>query len=139
MLEPSKSLYERIGGEQGVYTMVERFYYYMNELEGVEQLRELHQSNMNEIKEKLIMYFTGWFGGPPLFADRYGHPQLRRRHTHVSIGTLERDQWLKCMQTSLKSMDLDDELYQDIWEKIVPMADHMRNIESDGDPTDNCL
>ncbi len=81
---------------------------------------------------------NGWFGGPPLFVDRYGHPRLRARHNHISIGTLERDQWLKCMQTSLNSMKLDDELYQDIWEKIAPMADHMRNIGDDGDPTDNC-
>ncbi len=35
-------------------------------------------------------------------------------------------------------MCLDEELYAELWGRIVPMADHMRNIEGNGDPTEKC-
>lgn len=138
MSESSKTLYERMDGAKGVQKMVEGFYHTMHELEGAQRLKELHQANLEETKEKLIMYFTGRFGGPPHYVDRFGHPRLRARHKHVPIGALERDQWLLCMEKSLQSMELDQELYRDIMEKISPMADHMRNVEGDGDPSDKC-
>lgn len=138
MSESLKTLYERMGGERGVQRMVDGFYHNMHVLEGAQRLKELHQANLEETKEKLIMYFTGWFGGPPHYVDRYGHPRLRARHKHVPIGALEQDQWLLCMEKVLQSMKLDQELYRDIMEKILPMADHMRNVEGDGDPSGNC-
>ena len=107
-------------------------------LDGVERMQELHPGDLTDIKEKLFKYFSGWFGGPPLFVNEYGHPRLRARHLHVPVGAEERDQWLKCMTTALQQMNLDADLYQDLINKIAPMADHMRNQVGDGDPIVDC-
>lgn len=132
------TLYERLGGEPAVRQLVDTFYNYMFTLEEVKELKDLHQGDLDEIKEKLFKYFTGWFGGPPLFINEYGHPRLRARHIHVPIGALERDQWLKCMTLTLTDLTLEPELYKDLMEKIAPMADHMRNKQGDGDTSVNC-
>jgi len=136
--ETEQSLYERIGGEAGVRTLVERFYQFMYELDGVDEVRDLHVGDLDATKEKLFMYFSGWFGGPALFIDRYGHPRLRARHLHVTIGSRERDQWLTCMEHALQAMALDKALYSDLMIKIAPMADHMRNQMGEGDPIGPC-
>jgi hemoglobin len=59
---------------------------------------------------------SDWFGGPPLFADKYGHPKLRARHKHIEIGLKDRDEWLQCLSVALDQ---------------TAMADHMRNLEEE--------
>lgn len=125
------SLYNRIGGGTGVRQLVTRFYDHMDSLSDATEIRAMHQSDLSDSREKLYQYFTGWFGGPPLFVERYGHPRLRARHNHVQIGTADRDAWLKCLLAALDEMNLDKSLYKELLEKIVPMADHMRNVEDE--------
>ena len=48
---------------------------------------------------------------------------------HISISKHDRDAWLACLTPALQSMSLDQPLLQDLLEKIVPMADHMRNAD----------
>lgn len=129
------SLYERLGGEDAVRRLVNLFYDFM--ASEAKQILDLHQADLNETREKLFQYFTGWFGGPPLFTDLYGQPRLRARHMHVSIGLAERDAWLACLNHALDTMSLKADLHKDLLEKIVPMADHMRN-QADEAPLADC-
>lgn len=130
MSEPEiPSLYERLGGEQGVHRLVDTFYRIMNDRPEAAGVRALHPQDTSSSNQKLFMYFSGWFGGPPLFTDAYGHPRLRARHLPFKIDIKERDQWLFCLAGTFKELELDQQLAQDLWEKIAPMADHMRNQE----------
>jgi len=134
MNQVEDSLYERLGGETGVRQLVDLFYDGMDSLPEARHIRSLHQAELHSAREKLFQYFSGWFGGPPLFIERYGHPRLRARHFHVPIGVVDRDAWLGCLMAALKEMQLGDDLLKDLLEKIVPMADHMRN--QDESPAD---
>jgi hemoglobin len=125
--ESDETLYDRIGGETGVRQLVTLFYDEMENLPEADTIRKLHRPDLTEARQKLFEYYSGWFGGPPLYISQYGHPRLRARHMHVPIGVAERDAWLICLVNALKQMNLDDDLLVDLLDKIVPMADHMRN------------
>ncbi len=123
-----KTLYERLNGESGVRHLVNAFYDNMETLPVARDILAKH-SDVADSRQKLFEYYTGWFGGPPLFISKYGHPRLRARHIHIQIKATDRDAWLACLIPVLDEMALDPELKHDLLEKIVPMADHMRNAD----------
>ena len=133
--QESPTLYERLGGEEGIHRLVDTFYQIMSDRPEAAGIRALHPEDISSSNQKLFMYFSGWFGGPPLFTDAYGHPRLRARHLPFKIDVSERDQWLFCLAGTFKELALDSQLAQDLWDKIAPMADHMRNQD---DPIVSC-
>jgi hemoglobin len=120
--------YEALGGEAGVRALVEDFYWRMQDQDEYRHLRALHPQDMDNARERLFKYFSGWTGGPQLFVQAYGHPMLRARHLHVAIDLRGRDQWLACMRQALEANVSDATIRQQLWEALVPLADHMRNV-----------
>lgn len=107
-LFPSKenrSMYEIVGDEVGTYNLVQRFYNIMeNDPKAIECLKthELIDGKVpEEVKNKLFMFLSGWFGGPNLFVRNHGAPRMAARHGHIKISSRERDQWLYCINKSL--------------------------------------
>jgi len=131
------TLYQRLGGEPGVQQLVTLFYHHMDTQSAATNIRAMHSNDLSKSREKLFEYFSGWFGGPALFVERYGHPRLRARHNHVAIGVDDRNAWMQCMQQALAEMSLDATLLEDLLAKIEPMADHMRNVEEQ-QPLSDC-
>ena len=80
------SPYERLGGEQAVRRLVDRFYDLMDTLPEAAGIRALHPEDLTDSREKLFMFLSGWLGGPPLYQMQYGHPRLRARHLPFPIG-----------------------------------------------------
>lgn len=119
--------YERIGGEQGVRELVDRFYDHMDQDPAARGIRELHAKSLRVSREKLFLFLSGWLGGPDLYAQKYGHPRLRRRHLPFAIGRAERDQWMHCMRRALADMGLSRELQGQLEQAFMATADHMRN------------
>ena len=120
------TLYEQLGGEAGIRQLVTEFYDEMERNPDAAAILPLH-ANLEDARKKLFEYFSGWLGGPPLYTSKYGHPRLRARHMHVPIGVEERDAWLICMVNALKTMNLEEPVLLALLERIVPLADHMRN------------
>lgn len=121
------SAYERLGGEPTVRRLVARFYELMDELPEAYAARKVHPRDLTPSAEKLVMYLSGWLGGPPLYTDKFGHPMLRRRHLPFPIGPEGRDAWLLCMRLALEEVVADAELRAKLYEALVPIADHMMN------------
>lgn len=119
--------YERIGGAAKVQQLVDRFYDHMDELPEVYGIRKLHAEDLSGSRQKLFDFLSGWLGGPQLYVEKHGHPMLRRRHLHFSIGDEERGQWLHCMQLALNEVVEDARLRAELYQAIVKVADHMRN------------
>jgi hemoglobin len=76
------------------------------------------------------MFLSGWSGGPQLYVQKFGHPRLRMRHMPFSIGTVERDQWLWCMNKALDESGLAPRLVDFLKTRFAETADFMRNVES---------
>ena len=79
-------LYQRMGEEAGIRRLVTTFYKLMDTLPEAEGIRLLHPEELDESEEKLVLFLSGWSGGPPLYVEKYGHPRLRMRHMPFQIG-----------------------------------------------------
>ncbi len=124
------SYYERLGGEQGVRRLVDRFYELMDTLPEARGIRKMHAANLDGTREKLFMFLSGWLGGPALYTEKYGHPRLRARHLPFAIGEAERDAWMGCMSQALDEMEIDTMLRDHLKQSLWNTADHMRNLQS---------
>ncbi|MDD0853454.1 group II truncated hemoglobin [Halobacteriovorax sp. GB3] len=119
--------YLLIGEEKGLNKLVERFYFYMDTLDEAKRCRDLHGQSLEGAKMKLKMFLSGWFGGPQLFMEKYGHPRMRMRHMPFKITTIERDEWLLCMRKAMDDLKLNEEFDGYLWESFKRFAEHMRN------------
>jgi hemoglobin len=121
------SLYERIGGEAGLRSLVDRFYDIMDSFPEAAKIRGFHATSLKQSREKLFLFLSGWSGGPQLYVERFGHPRLRMRHLPFAIGTVERDQWLWCMNKALEESQLDPRVVGLLKARFAEVADFMRN------------
>jgi hemoglobin len=119
--------YEWIGGETRVRALVDRFYDLMDLEAQYAQLRAAHGTELERARQNLFWFLCGWLGGPQHYTDRFGHPRLRMRHMPFQIGTLERDQWLACMDQAMGEVGVPEDLRTRLRESFFQTADWMRN------------
>lgn len=125
----NKTAYEMIGEKPGVVTLVNHFYDIMDQQESASGIREMHAKSLRVSREKLVLFLSGWLGGPDIYTEKYGHPRLRQRHLPFDIGVKERDQWLNCMYQAIETMELAPELNNFLKQAFWKNANHMRNRE----------
>ncbi len=119
--------YEWVGGDARVRELVDRFYDLMDLEPAYRELRAAHGTTLDEARDKLHWFLSGWLGGPDLYIERFGHPRLRMRHMPFSIGIKERDQWVACMHQAMTEVQLDPALIERLTESFMRTADWMRN------------
>ncbi|SDM21470.1 hemoglobin [Oryzisolibacter propanilivorax] len=124
---PAQSPFEQLGGEAGVRALVDRFYDLMDLELGYAELRAAHGSTLQDARDKLFWFLCGWLGGPDHYQSRFGHPRLRARHLPFSIGILERDQWVACMDQAMGEQGVPAALRERLNESFMGTADWMRN------------
>jgi hemoglobin len=135
------SLYDLVGSEAGLRSLVNRFYDLMDSSPEAREIRAFHAKSLNQSREKLFMFLSGWSGGPSLYTEKYGHPRslalparasVRQRHMPFSIGEVERDQWLWCMNKALDESELLPAVKETLKTRFAEVADFMRNkVESE--------
>lgn len=130
--EPSKTHYERIGGEPVIRALVDRFYDLMDSEPLAAGIRALHPPDLSGSRDKLYWFLVGWMGGPALYIERFGHPRLRARHLPFPIGERERDEWLWCMFKALDEIVSDVQLREHLAQALAHTADFMRNRAETG-------
>ena len=121
----SADFYQRVGGEQTFRTLVDRFY------AGVAAdplLRPLYpEEDLGPAAERLTLFLIQYWGGPSTYSQTRGHPRLRMRHVPFTIGSAERDAWLRHMSEALDSLQLEPELADELWRYLSMAAESMRN------------
>jgi len=127
--ESQLSLYELIGGAEKLRELVDRFYDLMALEPAFQTVLLMHPKPLDNSRDKLFMFLSGWMGGPGLYIEKYGHPRLRARHLPFQIGLAERNQWLLCMREAMKDMQLEDKLQDRLLYAFYETADFMRNKE----------
>jgi hemoglobin len=119
----------QILGEDGIRELTEAFYDIMDTLPEAAGIRRMHAADLSPMKLKLAEYLTGWMGGPPLYAQKYGGVCMTEPHEPFHIGPQERDQWLLCMDKALERIDASDELLEMLKIPMYRIADAIRNRE----------
>jgi truncated hemoglobin YjbI/nucleoside-diphosphate-sugar epimerase len=125
--KPDISLFDKLGGEEKVKGLVAHFYDLMDTEPAYEALRATHSAHLDQAKERLFLFLCGWLGGPTYYTDRFGHPRLRARHLPFSIGIVERDQWVACMEQAMEKTGISPLFRQQLKESFFQTADWMRN------------
>lgn len=122
--------YSRIGGEDAVRALVERFYDVMDQHEP--ELAALHALEKGRVsrraRDRFASFLIGWLGGPDEYVQQNGHPRLRMRHAHLPVSGAMRDAWVACMRRALDHRDVDPELRSFLELRFVELAEHLRNM-----------
>lgn len=128
-MDVTTSTYEKIGGEETVGKLCDRFYELMDTVSHFSELRALHPASLKGSRDKLFMFLSGWMGGPDLFVEKFGHPRLRQRHLPFEIGAKERDQWVACMTLAMEDIGIEETMRSKLLANFFHTADFMRNKE----------
>ncbi|RQO33374.1 hemoglobin-like protein [Herminiimonas sp. KBW02] len=121
------TIYEMIGGDAKVRELVDRFYDLMDLEPAYAGIRKMHPTTLEGSRDKLYWFLSGWTGGPNMFVERFGHPRLRARHLPYAIATDERDQWLRCMETAMQDVGIEERIQKRLQQAFYDTADWMRN------------
>lgn len=127
----NQTIYEVLNGEAGVRALVARFYALMDELPEAYAVRRIHPPSLEVSEQNLFEFLSGWFGGPPLYIEKKGHPAMRMRHLPYVIGRQERDEWMLCMTLALEEHLPDAALRASLIGAFAHLADHMVNSDTD--------
>ena len=117
----------QILGEDGIQRLADTFYEVMDTLPEAAGIRAMHAADLAPMKIKLAQYLTGWMGGPPRYAEKYGTVCMTTPHEHYHIGPDERDQWLLCMDKALEQIGASEELLEMLKVPMYRIADAVRN------------
>lgn len=103
---------DRIGGEDTVRALVERFYDLVETLPQGAQILHLHFSGhgLAHVRAEQFEFLTAFFGGRRTFAERHGHMNLREMHAHVPIRPEDAEAWLHCMRLAMTDTDVAEPL-----------------------------
>ena len=121
--EQLDSLYNHLGSQK-IKLLVNAFYgfVYQDPI-----LVPLFNNDIEEIKDKQYRFLTQFFGGPQLYIEKYGAPQMRKRHFPHKIDQQAMEAWLICMQKAIDTLDLPKDLAQKLYSSFPKLAQHMVN------------
>ena len=123
------SLYEQMGGRKTFENLVSHFY----ALVAIDPvLRPMYpDDDFKGAAERLLMFLEQYWGGPDTYSQVRGNPRLRMRHAQFKIGEKERDVWLSHMKSAVDSLEIDNEMREQLWNYLVMAANSMVNQERD--------
>lgn len=118
---------DRLGGEEGLRRLVDRFYDHMDQQPFAAPIRAMHARDLSESRRRLWLFLVGRFGGPQRYVEERGHPRLRMRHAPFAIGLPEAQQWMGCMDLALDECVADAEARELARGFLAQVAAHMIN------------
>ncbi|MFC5469960.1 globin [Cohnella suwonensis] len=122
------TLYEALGGADGIRDLVERFY---PKVQRHPLLAPLFPEDITPVMEKQYLFLTQFMGGPPLYSNEYGHPMMRARHLPFEITPERANAWLDCMALALSETDAPEPVRKLALERLSGPAHHFVNTESE--------
>lgn len=119
--------FQAAGGLEGIKQLVDDFYDAMEEMPKARTIRDMHSPDLDESRDKLTRFLTGWLGGPKLFSEKYGPIRIPVAHRHLSIGPDERDAWLGCMQVAVNKQNYPQDFRDYLMAQLYVPAERSRN------------
>lgn len=123
----SDNQFKIAGGEDGCMKLANDFYDVMESLPEARKILFMHPSDLTVSREKLGRFLAGYMNGPELYEEKYGPIQLAPAHSHLAIGTAERDAWLLCMKKALEMQDWPQAFKDFMFMRLQTPAERCRN------------
>ena len=119
------TFYEAMGGEEFFTQLVAGFYAQVK-LSPI--LAPMYpEEDFIGAERRLRMFLQQYWGGPKNYGLERGHPRLRMRHAIFHINPAARDEWLRCMELSLNSLEIEPGMREELWGYLTSAADAMVN------------
>ena len=119
--------YTIAGGEAGCYKLANDFYDMMEKRSEARKILFMHPGDLTESREKLARFLAGYMNGPELYEQKYGPLALGPAHSHLAIGTAEKEAWLLCMDQALALQDWPEEFKAFMRMRLQTPADRIQN------------
>jgi len=114
------------GGVAGIERLVDDFYRIMDDSPGARAIRGMHPANLEEARDKLARFLSGWLGGPNRYAEKYGAISIPGAHARFAIGIDERDAWLDCMRAAVALQPYEPRFAAYLLEQLAIPAERIR-------------
>ncbi|MDQ7264038.1 group II truncated hemoglobin [Paracoccus sp. PS-1] len=126
-----QSIYQQLGGDEGIRALVKEFYDIVEQDEDARELHLLHLqgAGVAHSREEQFNYLSGFFGGPQYYVMKHRHARLKEIHAHVPIGPQMRDLWLRCMAKAIDRRGIDGELAAVLMRHFTTAAESSRNMD----------
>ena len=117
-----------IGGEVGVEKLVKAFYDIVeSDAAGVPLVAMHNQGHgLAHAREAQFEFLSEFLGGPQLYMERHRHSNVQLVHAHLSIGPIERDSWLFCVDKALRAVEADSKTHQLLMTLFSRVAESLR-------------
>lgn len=119
------TLYDALGGEQGIRRIVDAFYRRVAE---DPILKPIFPDDLTETARRQFLFFSQFFGGPALYSAEFGSPMLRARHLKFPISPRRAERWLKLMGEAFDEAGIDPLTKELAFARLTKTAMHMVNI-----------
>jgi len=119
--------YQAAGQFEGLIKLVEDFYGFMQTLPEAKHILEMHDADLTLSKDKLARFLSAWTGGPRLYKEKYGAISIPSAHSHLAIGSSERDAWLLCMEKALAKQPYEQDFREYLLKQLSVPAERCRN------------
>lgn len=106
--------FERIGGVEAVWRIVDRFYDLMDSLPAYRDLRALHADDLGPMRHSLTGFLSAWLGGPRDWFDSNPGKCMMSLHAAVPIPKIVADQWVDAMRAAMRETSVDNALADQI-------------------------
>jgi hemoglobin len=123
------TMYDWIGGEEGLRKLVHRFYELMDQEQKAKTIRTMHKDDLSDIKMGLFEYLSGWLGGPPLFIQKHGSPCISSQHKPFKIDQAASDAWMHCMNKAMADVSIDEKYRDMLTPAFQRMCDTLLNTD----------
>lgn len=93
----------RLGGEEALRALVERFYDLVETAPEGETLRRLHLrgQGVGHARQEQFNFLCGFLGGRAHYREKHGHMDVRLIHAHVPISAQDAEDWLTLMERAM--------------------------------------
>ena len=118
--------YDAAGGIHGIRQLVDDFYHIMDESVDYKPLRNMHAIDLENSKDKLSCFLSGWMGGEALYRQKYGLINIPQAHAFMKINEEERDMWMSCMTQALNRQNYPESLVRYLIKQLSIPAERIR-------------
>lgn len=119
------SLFERIGGTEGVRAVVERFYDLMQDDPRYAPLRAMHAEDLFPLRVSLTQFLSAWLGGPRDWFDARPGTCIMSMHRAMGITPETAAQWVEAMSRAMAEARVERALGAQMQQAFLRMASAM--------------
>ncbi len=127
-VQQGPSLYDVAGGMSFFEALVDRFYDGVASDPGLLRVYP-EPDDLSGARHRLTLFLAQYWGGPRTYDEERGHPRLRMRHSPFTIGSAERDAWLRHMREAVAFVDAPPDVTERLLAYFEMAAEAMRNRE----------